>query len=168
MLMLASRLRRIWYPLAEQVSRKSACLGLLTYVLLFAAACSDKAAARAPQVPADPTEEFVRIRAISIANGHYVVEFRTNVFGAEDLEFTDPPPDTETHVHFFFDTVSVEQAGLPGSGPWYGYVGTSPLLHFVTSDRPANAHMLCALVANDDHSVGPNTGNCVRLPDVRD
>jgi hypothetical protein len=31
-------------------------------------------------------------------------------------------------------------------------------------DRPAQATQMCALVANADHSVQLNTGNCVDLP----
>jgi len=32
------------------------------------------------------------------------------------------------------------------------------------SDRPSSATKMCALVANPDHSIQLNSGNCVDLP----
>jgi molecular chaperone DnaK len=68
------------------------------------------------------------------------------------------------HVHFFFDTVPPEEAGSPGSGPWELYAGPHPFTKYHTSERPAAAERMCILVANPDHSVIQNTGNCVDLP----
>jgi eukaryotic-like serine/threonine-protein kinase len=69
-----------------------------------------------------------------------------------------------THVHFFFNTVAPEQAGVPGNGPWELYGGPSPFTEYGTADRPAGATQMCILVANSDHSIQPGTGNCVALP----
>jgi hypothetical protein len=68
------------------------------------------------------------------------------------------------HVHFFFDTVPVEQAGSPGSGPWYLYGGPRPFTKYREVDRPTNATQMCALVANANHSIIPESGNCFNLP----
>jgi hypothetical protein len=68
------------------------------------------------------------------------------------------------HVHFFFNTVSVEQAGSPGSGPWYLYGGPRPFTKYSEADRPADATQMCALVANNNHSIIPGSGNCMNLP----
>jgi hypothetical protein len=68
------------------------------------------------------------------------------------------------HMHFFFDTVSVENAGVPGTGPWFLYAGPMPFTGYKVSDRPAAATQMCILVAKADHSIIPNTGNCVDLP----
>ena len=107
-----------------------------------------------------PTETlpplYVRINSITVDNsGNYVVEYET--FG-----YTEALPGM--HVHFFFNTVPPEQAGSPGSGPWYLYGGPRPFTKYREVDRPANATQMCALVANANHSVVPDSGNCVNLP----
>ena len=49
------------------------------------------------------------------------------------------------HLHFFFDTVPPEQAGLPGGGPWKIYpavnggTADSPYTGYGVSERPAAA-----------------------------
>jgi hypothetical protein len=68
------------------------------------------------------------------------------------------------HVHFFFDTVPVDQAGTPGGGPWELYGGPSPFTGYRLAQRPTGAKSLCILVANPDHSIRRGTGNCFPLP----
>lgn len=92
------------------------------------------------------------------AEFNYVVEFETYNF---------EPALPGTHVHFFFDTVAPENAGVPGSGPWILYGGSSPFTAYNFADRPFEpdgAEKMCILVANADHSVRQNTGNCFKLP----
>jgi len=99
---------------------------------------------------------YARINSITIdANNHYVVDYET--FG-----YTEKLPGQ--HVHFFFNTVTPEQAGMPGSGPWILYGGPRPFTKYKVSDRPAMATQMCALVANSNHSVVAESGNCVDLP----
>ena len=69
-----------------------------------------------------------------------------------------------SHVHFFFNTVSPDQAGVPGAGPWILYAGPSPFTGYHVGDKPAGATQMCILVANEDHSVEQGTGNCWALP----
>jgi hypothetical protein len=108
-----------------------------------------------------PSPNTARINGIIVEGGRYVVDFET--FG-----FTPQLPGQ--HVHFFFDTVPPSQAGMPGSGPWQlypaapGQPNTSPFTLLTVQDRPAAATQMCILVANPDHSVIQNTGNCVYLP----
>jgi len=98
----------------------------------------------------------VRITGITLdANNHYVVAYETT-------GYTETLPGM--HVHFFFNTVSQENAGVPGSGPWILYGGPRPFTQYTTGDRPAAATQMCALVANPDHSIQLNSGNCVNLP----
>jgi hypothetical protein len=98
----------------------------------------------------------VRINGITISTrNQYVVEYET--FG-----YTEELPGQ--HVHFFFDTVPPEQAGMPGSGPWKLYGGPRPFTGYLVSDRPRSATRMCALVANANHSVIAESGNCVDLP----
>jgi hypothetical protein len=68
------------------------------------------------------------------------------------------------HIHFFFDTVRPEDAGVPGPGPWYLYGGPNPFTGYTVADRPSGATQMCSLVANPDHSIQLGTGNCVYLP----
>jgi serine/threonine protein kinase len=100
---------------------------------------------------------YVRINNITVnASSFYVVEYET--FG-----YTEQLPGQ--HIHFFFNTVPVEQAGMPGSGPWKLYGGPRPFDGYRVGDKPAAATQMCALVANPDHSVILGSGNCFDLPE---
>jgi tRNA A-37 threonylcarbamoyl transferase component Bud32 len=103
----------------------------------------------------DPPSPFARINNITLDGSTYVVAFET--FG-----YTPTLPGM--HVHFFFDTVPPEEAGVPGDGPWILYGGPSPFAEYSTGDRPEAATEMCSLVANEDHSIIVDTGNCVSLP----
>jgi len=99
---------------------------------------------------------YVQILSITIdGSGRYVVTYET--YG-----YTEQLPGM--HIHFFFNTVPPNQAGVPGSGPWYLYGGPRPFTGYYVSERPANATQMCALVANSNHSVISGSGNCVDLP----
>lgn len=102
--------------------------------------------------PAGPT---ARITGISVVGTNYSIDFTTAGFN-----YGLPG----THVHFFFNTVTPEQAGVPGNGPWILYGGPTPFTQYGPADRPSSATQMCILVANSDHSVQLGTGNCVALP----
>ncbi len=95
------------------------------------------------------------ITGVTIGDAGYSVAFTTSGY---------TPSLTGRHVHFFFDTVPPDQAGVPGAGPWVMYGGPSPYTGYNLKDRPKGATRLCVLVANADHSVIQGTGNCVSLP----
>jgi hypothetical protein len=96
-----------------------------------------------------------QISSITIDGDRYLVDFATTGF---------QPQLPGQHVHFFFDTVPPEQAGVPGSGPWFVYGGQTPFTGYGITDRPAEASQICVLVANPDHSVVDYSGNCWNLP----
>jgi len=104
-----------------------------------------------------PPGPYVRINSITIdSNNRYVVEYET-------FEYTEALPGM--HIHFFFNTVSPQNAGSPGSGPWYLWGGPRPFTGYRVSDKPAAATQLCARAANSNHSlVSLESGNCVDLP----
>ena len=104
---------------------------------------------------ATPDFAYSEITDIHISEeGIYLVNFITYNFR----------PDRERlHVHFFFNTVSPENAGVPGSG-WRLYAGPSPFSGYSLSDRPSEADEICILVANGSHHIRPDSGNCVPLP----
>jgi hypothetical protein len=108
-----------------------------------------------------PQPNTARINSIRVEDGRYTVDFET--FGFEPLL-------PGQHVHFFFNTVPPDQAGVPGGGPWQiypagpGQPNTSPFTLYDVNQRPPGATQICILVANPDHSVNPGTGNCVDLP----
>lgn len=90
-------------------------------------------------------------------NFTYLVEFEANF----------DPDTTGVHVHFFFDDVAPQNAGVPGSGPWVLYGGDSPFSQSTFFDRMFGsfaAEQMCVLVADADHSVRQGTGNCMPLP----
>ena len=115
-----------------------------------------------PPLPtgAVPGSLSVEITGITIdENGHYVVEYIT-------VGFTEQLPGT--HMHFFFDTIPPEEVGgISGAGNRLMYGGPSPFTGYGTLDRPGEAGKLCVLVANPDHSVVPDSGNCFPLPDAQ-
>lgn len=99
---------------------------------------------------------YVRIDKITLNSSYqYVVEYET--FG-----FTEQLPGQ--HIHFFFNTVAPEQAGVPGNGPWKIYGGPRPFTGYTFENKPAAATQMCALVANANHTVVADSGNCVNLP----
>ena len=99
---------------------------------------------------------YVRINNITItSSNYYQVDYET--FG-----FTEQLPGM--HIHFFFNTVPPDQAGVPGSGPWYLYGGPRPFTGYAVNQRPAGATQMCALVANSNHTVIQGSGNCYDLP----
>jgi hypothetical protein len=100
-------------------------------------------------------QDMARINDISVQGDRYRVDFETFGFA---------PQLPGQHVHFFFNTVPPEQAGVPGQGPWILYGGTSPFTEYGVNDRPGSATQMCVLVANPDHSVQANSGNCFDLP----
>ncbi|MEA3334519.1 MAG: hypothetical protein U9R25_01315 [Chloroflexota bacterium] len=95
------------------------------------------------------------INHITHDGSRYLVDFET--FGFEAVL-------PGQHVHFFYDTVPPEQAGMPGSGPWILYGGPTPFGEYTVDSRPSGATLMCILVANPDHSVIAESGNCYPLP----
>jgi tRNA A-37 threonylcarbamoyl transferase component Bud32 len=129
-----------------------------TQVIYTATATS---APTAPPVYTQSPDPYVNIRGITVQGDAYVVDYET-------LGFTESRDGW--HIHFFFNTVPPEQAGVPGAGPWILYYGPNPFTGYRVGDRPADAMQMCARVANADHTLynapysGINTGNCVDLP----
>jgi hypothetical protein len=99
----------------------------------------------------------VEITQITIdAEGHYVVEYVTHGF-TEELP--------GTHLHFFFNNVTQAEVGALGANRRMSG-GPTPFRGYLTADRPAEATQMCVVVANPDHSVILDSGNCLQLPDV--
>ena len=99
---------------------------------------------------------YVKINEITFTSSNqYQVAYET--FG-----FTEVLPGQ--HIHFFFDTVTPENAGMPGSGPWILYGGPRPFTGYSVYQKPKDATQMCALVANANHSIIMESGNCVDLP----
>jgi len=110
-----------------------------------------------PSTPT-PTTPYVLITGIQLTDGKYVVDYEVHNF----------PESPSLHVHMFFNTVPPEQAGSPGTGPWkltWGAYGDPPFTQYGPANRPAGATQMCALVANPNHSVNMNSGNCFNLPE---
>lgn len=110
-------------------------------------------------IPFTPTPEtpYVVITSILLESNVYVVNYEVHNF----------PESPSLHVHMFFNSVPPEQAGAPNAGPWkltWGRYGDPPFTGYGPANRPANATQMCALVANPNHSVQLNSGNCMDLP----
>lgn len=112
------------------------------------------------EVPNTPTPTYpplyVKINEITLTSSNqYSVAYET--FG-----FTEVLPGQ--HIHFFFDTVTPVNAGMPGTGPWILYGGPRPFTGYSVYQKPEDATQMCALVANANHSVIFESGNCLDLP----
>ncbi|MDA0242615.1 MAG: protein kinase [Chloroflexi bacterium] len=101
--------------------------------------------------PASEPEEVVR----------YEIAFTTT-------GFTPQPPSVADshHVHFYFNSLGEDEAGLPGGGPWSLYAGGSPYVdpNNTPLARPEGATQLCVVVANANHTLVRNTSQCFDLP----
>ena len=105
--------------------------------------------------PTEPVGESVLIDSITVANARYIVNFTATGY---------EPDIPGKHMHFFFNTVPVEEAGVPGPGNWFIWAEPSPFDGYAVPDTPNGATEMCVLVANQDHTVAPGSGNCVPLP----
>jgi len=110
-----------------------------------------------PLPTASPTPEgpYVVITGIRVEGNLYIVDYEVHNL------------DDSMHVHMFFNTVSPEQAGSPGQGPWkltWNTYGNPPFTQYGIANRPVGATQMCSLVAHSNHTVILGTGNCVDLP----
>jgi hypothetical protein len=105
--------------------------------------------------PIPPGMPYALIVSITQDGEFYVVNYETLAF-VESM--------SNRHIHFFFDTTSVENAGVPGQGPYLMYAGPRPFREVSVYDVPPDATQICALVANPDHTIIPDSGNCFNLP----
>jgi serine/threonine-protein kinase len=113
-----------------------------------------------PTLAPAPTPEPIAISIAGIgldAEDHYVVDYQA--LGLPEMM-------TNTHLHFFFNTVSFEAAGAPAESAWIRYFGPSPFGDYTAADRPENASQLCVQAANPNHTPILGTGDCAVLPDV--
>jgi hypothetical protein len=108
-----------------------------------------------PTLAPTPSGPYVQITRITLNNNIYEVYY-------EPSGYTPVLPGM--HIHFFYNTVPPENAGSPGSGPWELYAGPMPFTRYTTSNRPSAATQICALVANPNHSVIAESGNCMDIP----
>jgi hypothetical protein len=100
------------------------------------------------------------ISDIAIDGGRYVVSYTTSF---QPLISSDP---ASHHLHFFFDTVPIAEAGAPGGGPWILYDGPAPFTQYGPGDRPSGAEQMCVTVATHTHAVdNPAVYHCMALPD---
>ncbi|MBT7989154.1 MAG: protein kinase [Anaerolineae bacterium] len=102
-----------------------------------------------------PPGPQVRMTSISLDGSTYVVEYET-------FEYTEALPGM--HVHFYFNNYTQSQVGAGGGGNWKVYGGPRPFRQYTTANRPASATQMCAIVANPNHTIILDTGNCLDLP----
>jgi actin-like ATPase involved in cell morphogenesis len=131
--------------------RKRMLLGGLAVALIVVAA----GAAAALVFGGGSAGASAKITDIQVSNGAYQVWFQASGF---------TPSETGNRVHFFWDSVSPDDAGEPGAGPWMAYWGASPVAVASVSQRPASASRLCVLVADSGSAVKKGSGNCWSLP----
>lgn len=112
----------------------------------------------APPMPEGAASADLSVQITDITldeQNRYVVTYET-------LGYDEQIPGT--HIHFYFNTVTPEQLNV-ASGNLLMYGGPTPFTGYATADRPEGADQMCALVANPDHTVIPDSGNCFDLPD---
>jgi actin-like ATPase involved in cell morphogenesis len=108
---------------------------------------------------AAPSGLCVTIDSFQRDGDQFVVEYST-------LNY-EPDIDGQFHVHFFFDTTPITEAGNPGHGDWVVYdldENGEKVYRFPTSDVPPNATTLCAAVAAHNHSLDSLESSCAPIP----
>jgi serine/threonine-protein kinase len=109
-----------------------------------------------PPTATAPTTLSAAITGITTVNGRYSVDYVTYGY-TEQL--------SGQHVHFYWNNISQDQAGVgPTAASWILYGGPRPFTGYAVSDRPADASAMCVIVANADHTIILNSGNCMPLP----
>jgi hypothetical protein len=110
-----------------------------------------------PPLPEAPSLS-VEITRIEVGeDGSYLVEYIPRGF-EEQLP--------GTHLHFFFNTVQPEDSGMGSSGDRLMHGGPSPFNGYKVGDTPEGATEMCVLVAEPNHSIIMESGNCMPLPEV--
>ena len=109
-----------------------------------------------PNLTPSASAFLAKITGISQVGGKYVVQY--------DISGFVPKLPDGLHVHFYFNNVAPEDAGMPGAGPWKMYGGPQPFTGYSASQRPEGVTQLCVIVANPDHTVIQGSGNCFDLP----
>lgn len=144
-----------WWNVVHPKSPEDSCW-LPTNVAQVTGDISVLPLVEAPPLPAATAVPSVVIQQITVDHDNrYEVDYVTEGF-TEELP--------GTHLHFFFSNVSPEQVGMSSTGGRLMYGGPSPFTGYRTTDRPAEAMGMCVLVANPDHSVALDSGNCLQLP----
>jgi molecular chaperone DnaK len=108
---------------------------------------------------AAPSGRCVTIDSFERDGDQFVVQYST-------LNY-EPDIDGQFHVHFFFDTTPITEAGNPGHGDWVVYdldEHGEKVYRFPASDVPPNATALCAAVAAHNHSLDSLESSCVPIP----
>ena len=115
-----------------------------------------------------PAGRCVRIDSIATDGDDFVLSYTTVGF---DPDLDGGP--TSQHIHFFYDSVPLEQAGLPaGTGEWAVWdtdqAGENVFRgdeRFRPSAVPAGATALCAVPATAGHTIDPGAvPSCAELP----
>jgi hypothetical protein len=129
----------------------------------------------APDTTTEPAPKgpAARITDIDVVDDRYVLEY-------EPLGFTPLIENAGAfHVHFFWDTLPVINAGTNGPDPGVWLLWDTPFTvdheYFDVSSRPSGARRICVVVTDNQHGVADvdndgdvdtDTGNCVDVPDA--
>lgn len=122
-----------------------------------------------------PNAEAIMISDIQMQDGDYAIFFDACGVSIEHPEGLDDPNLEQLprkHAHFYWNTLPIEDAGVPGAGPWNQYGGPSPYViaeldpgsAVSIASRPADATQICSAVSLEDHTILPNSGNCFDVP----
>ncbi|MET1003802.1 MAG: Hsp70 family protein [Acidimicrobiia bacterium] len=110
------------------------------------------------------------ITDLALEGDRYVAKYVTE--GFDPLIFVDGEQGTQNdkHVHFFFNTTEPQNAGTNGKPPgfwkiWDRLLGGGELrFDDLTVADAGDATQMCVLVADHQHGIEADSGNCVNLP----
>jgi molecular chaperone DnaK len=112
-----------------------------------------------------PSGRCIFLEPITVEGDHFVLEYAAVGFTPK----IDDADATSHHIHFFYDTVPLAQAGSPGTGPWVLWDldddGEPFFRGYKTAEVPAGATSLCAVVATNTHALDEGAvPSCQSLP----
>jgi hypothetical protein len=114
-----------------------------------------------------PAVPNARLQDVAIEGARYTAQLTTTNF--------EPDIDGALHVHLYWNSTPVLEAGEPGPGEWlmWDEPGRVDDAFFDLAGRPPDANAMCTVVADAGHSVADvdgdgtadhDTGNCMNLP----
>jgi molecular chaperone DnaK len=125
-------------------------------------------------VAAEPTREppYADITDVEVVDGRYVLTY-------DATGFTPMIDDAGAfHVHFFWDTLPVLNAGSNGPDPGRWLLWDTPFevsdAFFDRAERPPGSRQICVVIADNAHGVADvtgdgepdtDTGGCIDIPD---
>ena len=116
--------------------------------------------ATATRRPTQPPPTAVPFQGVQLTNireedGNYVIDYRIVGFALAPIG---------VHLHFYFNNITENDAGIGGTGPYIEYDGLPPFVYEAPDETPFGATQVCAVMAGRLHQIRPGSSSCIDIP----